>query len=253
MITRNKLFTSVIATFAIMSSGGAFAAPVVAPDDVGTTPTMPAVQLTSRDYVDGLVSPVKRTVEEHSALLGNVIMTTTVKTVTGAVNELNNTKLDVSGHEAAKLVVTNEQGAITTATAVEMAQVNGLTSELNAKQIKLTQENLKGTGSVEIDIDDTGVITVFGAEGISYSAGDAYLSVDNATEKISVNADTNVKTGTGLATSTAVVAYALPRPENCKEVTCVLSVDGDGEPYWMELELVYEVSSDISGVDETVL
>ena len=96
MITRNKLFTSVIATFAIMSSGVAFAAPVVAPDDVGTTPTMPAVQLTSRDYVDGLVSPVKRTVEEHSALLGNVIMTTTVKTVTGAVNELNNTKLDLS-------------------------------------------------------------------------------------------------------------------------------------------------------------
>lgn len=239
MTTRNKIFTSVIATFAVMYGGDVCAAPMVSPDS--SSSAKPIMQLTSRDYVDGLVAPVKKMVEDHDTLLGHVIMTTTVDTVTGAINELNRTKLNIEGHEASRIVVTNELGAITTATAVEMTQVNGLTTELNSKQIKLTSENLKGSGSVDIAFDENGVITVNGGEGISYTSGDTYVSVDNTTEKISVNADTNVRVGSGLATSTAVIAYALPKPVDCIETTCVLSVDGNGEPYWMKLELIYEL------------
>ncbi len=222
------------------------AVPTVVPD----APVKTVIQLTSRDYVDGLVAPVKKMVDDHDTLLGHVIMTTTVDTVTGAVNELNDTKLNISGHEAAQIVVTNELGAITTATAVSMGQVNGLTTELNSKQIKLTEQNLKGSGSVDIAFDENGVITVTGGEGISYTAGDAYVSVNNATEQISVNADKQIRQGTGLATSTAVVAYALPKPVDCQEFTCVLSVDGSGEPYWMKLERFYNDESDtVSGDD----
>ena len=189
MTTRNKIFTSVIATFAVMYGGDVCAAPMVSPDS--SSSAKPIMQLTSRDYVDGLVAPVKKMVEDHDTLLGHVIMTTTVDTVTGAINELNRTKLNIEGHEASRIVVTNELGAITTATAVEMTQVNGLTTELNSKQIKLTSENLKGSGSVDIAFDENGVITVNGGEGISYTSGDTYVSVDNTTEKISVNADGN--------------------------------------------------------------
>ena len=242
MITKNNFFTSLVATYAVMSVVPAFAAPTVVPDSVAK----PVLQLTSRDYVDGLVAPVKKMVDGSDALLGHVIMTTTADTVTGAINELNNTKVNITGHDAARILVTNEQGAITTATAVEMDQVSGLSTELNTKQIKLTSSNLKGSGSVDIAFDENGVITVNGGEGISYTAGDAYVSVDNATEKISVNADTNVRVGSGLATSMAVVAYALPRPDDCIEDICVLSVNRNGEQYWMKLETIYETASVVS-------
>lgn len=239
MMTRNKIFTSLVATMSVMSVVPAFAAPSVEPN----VSSKPVVQLTSRDYVDGLVAPVKKMVDGSDALLGHVIMTTTADTVTGAINELNNTKVNITGHDAARIVVTNEQGAITMATAVEMGQVNGLSNELSTKQIKLTSDNLKGGGSVDIAFDENGVITVTGSEGISYTAGDAYVSVDNTTEQISVKADTNIRTGSGLATSNAVVAYALPRPDDCIEDTCVLSVNRNGEPYWLKLETIYETVS----------
>lgn len=214
MTIKNKIFTSVFATFVVMSGGDAVAAPIVAPD----TPTVSMMQLTSREYVDGLVAPVINKVGEHDTLLGHEILGTNSKAVTGAINELNRTKLNIEGHEASRIVVTSESGAITTA-------------------------NIKGSGSVDIVVGENGDITINGSEGISYTAGDTYVSVDNTTEKISVNADTNVRVGSGLATSTAVIAYALPKPVDCIETTCVLSVDGNGEPYWMKLELIYETPS----------
>lgn len=66
---------------------------------------------------------------------------------------------------------------------------------------------------------------------------DSYIDATAlADDKIKVVADGQiVAENTGLVTGQTVYAYALPKPENCKNTTCVLSVDGSGNPYWMQL------------------
>lgn len=135
---------------------------------------------------------------------------------------------DLSSVVDAKASQTDLSAEITNRTNAD----NSLQTEIDKKQAKLTA----GDG-IEIDAE-TNTITAT-VEAIEYTSGDAYVTVDNATDKIAVNADAAIAAGaTGLATSQAVMNYTLPVPADCAETTCVLGVQKDSKtPTWLKLEM----------------
>lgn len=113
---------------------------------------------------------------------------------------------------------------------------DALTIEIDKKQNTITGDELKALNS--------GITAEKVADYDNYattkqdvmSAGNDYVTVAN--NKVSVKVDGTVAANnTGLVTGGAVYTYALPKPTACEETTCVLSVDGKGQPYWMKLEL----------------
>jgi hypothetical protein len=113
--------------------------------------------------------------------------------------------------------------------------LDNLSTVVDGKQAQL----IAGDG-IEIDAE-TNTITAT-AEAIEYTSGDAYVTVNNATDQITVKADAAIAAGaTGLATSQAVMNYTLPVPEGCdgdEDAMCVLGVDkGTNAPRWLKLEM----------------
>lgn len=69
-------------------------------------------------------------------------------------------------------------------------------------------------------------------------SGTGYVTINQETKEVSVTANGAIAAdNTGLVTGGTVYTYALPKPTDCTEAKCVLSVDGNGAPYWMKLEL----------------
>ena len=67
-------------------------------------------------------------------------------------------------------------------------------------------------------------------------SGSTYVSVENDT--VSLKVDGEIAAGNeGLVKGSQIYTYALPKPADCENETCVLSVDLEGQPYWMKLEL----------------
>ena len=121
------------------------------------------------------------------------------------------------------------------ATAIKNAS-DALTTEINKKQNTITGDQLSALNS---NITAEKVATFEGyatSKQDVMSAGNDYVTVAN--NKVSVNVDGTVAANNaGLVTGGTVYTYALPKPTNCTETTCVLSVNGNGQPYWMKLEL----------------
>ena len=118
-----------------------------------------------------------------------------------------------------------------------------LTTEIDKKQDTITGTQLAAlnsgiTAEKVADYDDYAT-----TKQDIMSAGNDYVSI--ADNKVSVNVNGTVAAdNTGLITGGTVYTYALPKPTNCTETTCVLSVNGAGQPYWMKLELASSGSSD---------
>lgn len=124
-----------------------------------------------------------------------------------------------------------------------------LTTEINKKQNTITGDQL---AALESGITAEKVANYDGYATTKQdimSAGNDYVSIAN--NKVSVNVDGTVAANnTGLITGSTVYAYALPKPTNCTETTCVLSVNGAGQPYWMKLELASSGSSEPETTNE---
>ncbi len=120
---------------------------------------------------------------------------------------------------------------------------NTLTTEINKKQNIITGDQLNALDS-GITADKVATFDSYSTTKQDVmSAGNDYVTI--AENKVSVNVDGTVAANnSGLVTGGTVYTYALPKPTNCTETTCVLSVNGDGQPYWMKLELASTGSSD---------
>ena len=127
-------------------------------------------------------------------------------------------------------------------TAIKNAS-DALTIEINKKQDTITGDELKAlnsgiTAEKVADYDDYAT-----TKQDVMSAGNAYVTVAN--NQVSVNVNGAVAAdNTGLVTGGTVYTYALPKPTACEETTCVLSVNGKGQPYWMKLELATSGSTE---------
>lgn len=124
-----------------------------------------------------------------------------------------------------------------------------LTTEINKKQNEITGDQLdalnSGITAEKVSDYDNYATT----KQDIMSAGNNYVSI--ADNKVSVNVNGTVAANnTGLITGGTVYTYALPKPTNCTETTCVLSVNGDGQPYWMKLELASSGSSEPETTNE---
>ena len=149
------------------------------------------------------------------------------------ITALENKDTELAGQIAGKAdAQTVTDLATEVAGKASQTDLNNLSSVVDGKQAKLTA----GAG---ISIDQaTNEITAT-VEAIEYTSGDSYVTVDNTTDKIAVNADDAIADGaTGLATTQAVMNYTLPVPAGCEETTCVLGVQKNSKtPTWLKLEL----------------
>lgn len=116
------------------------------------------------------------------------------------------------------------------------ANTTAITNLETGKQAKLTADNLKSDGAANVSIAEDGVITI-SATDTTYTAGTNVTLGEN--NSINVTMAESVATGGDAAVSaTQVQGYAIPKPgTNCEHTKCVLSVDQNGDPYWMELAL----------------
>lgn len=149
------------------------------------------------------------------------------------ITALENKDTELAGQIAGKAdAQTVTDLAIEVAGKASQTDLNNLSSVVDGKQATL----IPGTG---ISIDETTNTITATVEAIEYTSGDAYVTVDNTTDKIAVNADAAIADGaTGLATSQAVMNYTLPVPADCAETTCVLGVQKNSKtPTWLKLEL----------------
>lgn len=114
------------------------------------------------------------------------------------------------------------------------ANTTAITDLETGKQAKLTADNLKSGGAANVSIAEDGVITISATD---YTAGTNVTLGEN--NSINVTMAESVATGGDAAVSaTQVQGYAIPKPStNCEHTKCVLSVDQNGAPYWMELAL----------------
>ena len=157
------------------------------------------------------------------------------KISTALTNYSTSTQVDDKISTALENYSTSEE--VTTAISnASSALTNTLTTEINKKQNTITGDQLSALNS---NITAEKVATFEGyatSKQDVMSAGNDYVTVAN--NKVSVNVDGTVAANNaGLVTGGTVYTYALPKPTNCTETTCVLSVNGNGQPYWMKLEL----------------
>lgn len=118
-----------------------------------------------------------------------------------------------------------------------------LTIEINKKQNEITGDQLAALESGITAEKVTNYDNYATTKQDIMSAGNAYVTI--AENKVSVNVNGEIAANdTGLITGGTVYTYAIPKPTNCEETTCVLSVNGAGQPYWMKLELASSGSSD---------
>ena len=130
--------------------------------------------------------------------------------------------------EAVKAVSDNLANYATTAT---------LTEELGKKQDDLSDTQMLAVNS-GIDADKVAAYDNYATTKQDVLSGTGYVTINQENKTVSVTADGAVAAGnTGLVTGGTVYTYALPKPTDCTEAKCVLSVDGNGAPYWMKLEL----------------
>ena len=124
-----------------------------------------------------------------------------------------------------------------------------LTTEINKKQNTIIGDQLAALNSGITAEKVTNYDNYATTKQDIMSAGNDYVTI--ADNKVSVKVDGSVAANnTGLITGGTVYTYALPKPTNCTETTCVLSVNGDGQPYWMKLELASSGSSEPETTNE---
>ena len=189
---------------------------------------------------------VQNQIKVLSDLLGGTsgdvsTLTTQVAANTTAIETLNG---DGTGSVANKIstALENYSTSDEVTTAISNAS-STLTTEINKKQNTITGDQLAAL--------ESGITAEKVANYDNYattkqdimSAGNDYVSIENNQVSVNVNG-TVAANDTGLITGGTVYAYALPKPTNCTETTCVLSVNRDGQPYWMKLELASSGSSD---------
>lgn len=195
---------------------------------------------------------VQNQIKVLSDLLGGTsgdvsTLTTQVAANTTAIETLNG---DGTGSVANKIstALENYSTSDEVTTAISNAS-STLTTEINKKQNEITGDQLSALNSgitAEKVSDYDNYATT---KQDIMSAGNDYVTI--ADNKVSVNVDGTVAANdTGLITGGTVYTYALPKPTNCTETTCVLSVNGDGQPYWMKLELASSGSSEPETTNE---
>ena len=216
-----------------------------------------AAVVASKEYVDARETSILDTVEQiyqkSDTALTETDVRDEIKAVVGtaesglikdvadnksAISDLSD---DVSANTAA--IQTLNGDADTTGSVQNQIKVLSELLEIDKKQNTITGDELKALNS--------GITAEKVADYDNYattkqdvmSAGNDYVTVAN--NKVSVNVDGTVAANnTGLVTGGAVYTYALPKPTACEETTCVLSVNRNGQPYWMKLELASGGSSD---------
>ncbi len=111
-------------------------------------------------------------------------------------------------------------------------QVN---TKLDEKQNKLTAENFVAGGNASVTIAEDGKITISATDTTYTGTGNVSINDQN---QISVTTGVVAVDATTLVTGGDVAGYAVPKPgTDCSETTCVLSINKEGNPYWMKLML----------------
>ena len=111
-------------------------------------------------------------------------------------------------------------------------QVN---TKLDEKQNKLTAENFVASGNALVTIAEDGKITISATDTTYTGTGNVSINDQN---QISVTTGVVAADATTLVTGGDVAGYAVPKPgTDCSETTCVLSINKEGNPYWMKLML----------------
>ena len=111
-------------------------------------------------------------------------------------------------------------------------QVN---TKLDEKQNKLTAENFVAGDNASVTIAEDGKITISATDTIYTGTGNVSINDQN---QISVTTGVVAADATTLVTGGDVAGYAVPKPgTDCSETTCVLSINKEGNPYWMKLML----------------
>ncbi len=220
------------------------------------------------DALEGRVSTNESGISTLNTNVGDVqTLPTTAKTIVGAINEINNDvyrkaetylksevnaligdiqagDVDLKGY--VKETTLNEelakkQNALTEAqvAAVDSGITGALVEKYNAYDAAINSKADSATTLAGYGIKDAYTITqtddLLGAKQNTLS-GSTYVSVTDDT--VSLTVDGEIAAGNeGLVKGGQIYTYALPKPADCAETTCVLSVDKNGRPYWMKLEL----------------
>ena len=205
-----------------------------------------AIQTLNGD--ENTTGSVQNQIKVLSDLLGGTSgdvtnLTTQVGANTSALQKLNGDE-NTTGSVANKIstALSNYDTSGEVDTKIQEAS-STLTTEINKKQNEITGDQLSALNSGITAEKVTNYDNYATTKQDVMSAGNDYVTI--ADNKVSVNVNGTVAANdTGLITGDAVYTYALPKPTNCTETTCVLSVNGDNQPYWMKLELASSGSSD---------
>ena len=116
---------------------------------------------------------------------------------------------------------------------------SGLVADVDAletgKQDKLTAENFVAGDNASVTIAEDGKITISATDTTYTGTGNVSINDQN---QISVTTGVVAADATTLVTGGDVAGYAVPKPgTDCSETTCVLSINKEGNPYWMKLML----------------
>ncbi len=111
-------------------------------------------------------------------------------------------------------------------------QVN---TKLDEKQDKLTAANFVAGDNASVTIAEDGKITISATDTTYTGTGNVSINDQN---QISVTTGVVAADATTLVTGGDVAGYAVPKPgTDCSDTTCVLSINKEGNPYWMKLML----------------
>lgn len=111
-------------------------------------------------------------------------------------------------------------------------QVN---TKLDEKQNKLTAANFVSGDNASVTIAEDGKITISATDTKYTGTGNVSINDQN---QISVTTGVVAADATTLVTGGDVAGYAVPKPgTDCSDTTCVLSINKEGNPYWMKLML----------------
>ncbi len=133
-------------------------------------------------------------------------------------------ELEAKGYQTAE----NVQTAISDLNLGETYQAKLNETQMAAVDSGVNSEKVSGYDSAVLAVNDT--TSGLGATYTIATGNQSAITTLNAADTETGSVANTVKT--------KVEAYAVPKPgENCSFSKCVLSVDQNGQPYWMELAL----------------
>ncbi len=176
----------------------------------------------------------QETVNDISAALADKASVSDVNAIEGRVDVLEGAGYQTET-QVKQVVAAETVNFVKEADLADYAKTADVEADLATKQATLNADNLKADGSAAVSFAD-GVITI-SAENTTYSEGTNVTLGEDNTINVTM-AESVAAGGDAVVSASQVQGYAIPKPSDaCNKTTCVLTVDENGAPYWMELVL----------------